>query len=264
MALAGNGLRGCSAVLRSCRQQAAALPPRRGLHQPRLARRHRSQSRTIVAVGGFGSLFERLRGNAPEQQTLRLVEARLASAPTQEAKVEALLSACDALDALSERGLLQLEGGRGSGGMVADREAAMRRRSDQLSSLARQHGVEQEFAEALQARYPAFTWGSGLEGAPLAALTCANVDAAAGRACAGAARHVCPRCRLVAYCSPECAAQHRHVHGADCDSHLAAQPFVPRWAREGRMPGFMNPFGGGCARGLARGVLHAAGAWCMW
>lgn len=194
------------------------------------------------------SVFNRLQGKERERRTraaLRLAEEQVAIAATKEAKVEALMSAIGSLNALRQP-VLQLESGKGDGG-VADAEAFASTATDQLFSLARQHGVEQELndAVALQAQLRgAFSWGSGLEGAPLAALTCANVDASTMRCCSNAARLACPRCHLVAYCSPECAAEHRHIHSTDCGSPLAATPFVPRWEREGRMPSFVAPYGG--------------------
>ena len=196
------------------------------------------------------SLLRRLPpGLALEVQTraaVRTAEEMLDEARTKEDKVAALLNASAYLSELRGRPVLQLESGRGHGGAAADDEAAMRWASDQLLRLARQHGVAQEVHDAMLARRHGggLTWGSGLEGAPLAALACANVDVAAGRACAGEPRHVCPRCRLVAYCSTECAAEHLRTHIADCDSHLAAEPFVPRWVREGRRPAFMTSSAG--------------------
>lgn len=61
-------------------------------------------------------------------------------------------------------------------------------------------------------------WGSGLEGGPLAALSCANIDVAADHVCPRPATAACSRCGLVAYCSKECQKQHWAAHKLDCKS----------------------------------------------
>lgn len=105
--------------------------------------------------------------------------------------------------------------------------------------LPHRFGVTEAFHKALEEQHfanLAQRWGSGIDGAPLARLTCANVDVHARRTCTGAAAFVCSGCRLVAYCSRDCQLQHRGAHKADCKSHLAAEGWMPAWLREQRPP----------------------------
>lgn len=111
------------------------------------------------------------------------------------------------------------------------------------SGLACTHGIEDAFHSALEERHGRQmegVWGSGLEGAPLEALSCGNIDAASQRVCTGEAKYVCSRCHLVAYCSQQCQKEHLHTHKVDCRSHLAAPVYVPRWVEERRRPGFIT------------------------
>lgn len=185
----------------------------------------------------------------------------LGAAATSEAKVAALLEVGDSFDQMRGRPYLQLQSGPGSGGAVAAEEAAMRWFSDALTSLARRHGVYEQFSQEIIARRGETGLGSGLEGAPLDALTCANVDAGARRWCSRPATLACSACRLVAYCGADCQAQHRSTHRVDCKSHLAATPYVPGWAREGRPPSFMSSGSQGCALDSSRRAWPAAQLW---
>ncbi|KAI9670303.1 MAG: hypothetical protein M1831_006517 [Alyxoria varia] len=55
---------------------------------------------------------------------------------------------------------------------------------------------------------------------------------------------VCKGCVLVAYCSKQCQEQHWPAHRGDCKkSVLAKDSWRPRWALEGRKPGFVTRSG---------------------
>lgn len=79
-------------------------------------------------------------------------------------------------------------------------------------------------------------WGSGIDGAPLERVKCANIGVASHSVCSKPAGLVCSRCRLVVYCSKECTTAHWTTHKLDCKSTLASPDWLPAWLREGRSP----------------------------
>jgi len=133
-----------------------------------------------------------------EQAQLELPRAR-----TKGQKLQALLRASDGMQAVRCKLVQHVAPGISGGEALAADHAVMQRAAALLNQLAHQHGLLDELQQALHAAAGEGAWGSGLDGAPLEKLTCANIDVASHSVCRGPARLACRRCRLAAYCSKE-------------------------------------------------------------
>ncbi len=127
------------------------------------------------------------------------VEIALLHCATDEEKVAVFLEAMDRVEAARGNPLLHVAAGIAGGGAMAADTALMQASAEMLLSLARKHGVEDAWHAALmQHRGPgseldgaAGDWGSGVGGAPLETLTCANIDVRRKHVCTGPASFVC-------------------------------------------------------------------------
>ena len=181
----------------------------------------------------------------PWAAALEQAERELRRASDTVSKVTALLAALGQIQE-AQQGTVHYVSPTGAGPAAAALAAdhlAMQWATAQIFQLAMENGVEDEFKETMEARHMqklAQRWGSGIDGAPLAALSCANIDVATQHVCSSEAKHTCSNCRLVVYCSPQCQRQHWTTHRIDCQSTLADPGWLPRWIAERRRPSYVN------------------------
>lgn len=156
-------------------------PPRTNQHLP-----------TKMRPAGFRLLAERVA-----QTEALAVEAALARASTDAQKVEALMNALDRLQEARDNTALHVTAGAAGGEVLTADSALLDAHLDMLDRLARKYGVEDCWREALQQQHDARlaskagVWGSGIDGAPLERLTCANIRVHPQHVCTGPASFVC-------------------------------------------------------------------------